>query len=66
MIRVIAFQRRKPSNILRQNLPLLQSTDLCETSDHGYVRESVTRVLARQHLRFSTVQSNRNVHIGLP
>jgi hypothetical protein len=53
-------------NILGRSLPLLQSSDLCEPFDHGCVRECVTRVLARRHLRFSTVESNRNLHIGLP
>ncbi len=53
-------------NILRQTLPLLQSTNLCKTFDHSYVRQSVSGILAGRHLRFSTVQSDRNVHIGLP
>jgi len=46
-------------------LPLLQSTNLCKTLDHSYVRQSVSGILAGRHLRFSTVQSNRNVHVRL-
>ena len=52
-------------NILRQDLSLLQGANLRKTLDHRYVRQPVSGILARRQLRFSTVQSNRNVHVRL-
>ena len=52
-------------NILCQGVSAFENTNLYKTSDHRYVRQPVSGILASRNLRFSAVQSNCNIHFRL-